>query len=547
MIIILACFASFAGALTVTLNSPADDSWDSDGSVTFNFNVSGAGLTYDCNLWHNFSQAWGLDSSVSNGSVSNDSATDLVKSSISDQVVGLWNVRCEENGDATNFGWAAANYTVKLDSTDPVVVIGAPTNNEWFSTSTGPRIQLTATDTNPNNCLLHGTFNTSINETMPFAESIDTYAYTSGTAFNFTIMTVSNAWTDNSTDAYRWNYTCNDDAGNAVSGTGYGFWVDTTAPSGLLLSNILVGSTSAGWFVAGNNSDSTDYTPNVNWTVPTEINHSHYHVKIRNSSNILIYNANVTILTQNNHTVATDLQADDKLTINVTAYDLAGNSETSDYPLFYTPDSTCHTLSAGWNLCAYINDAEKNATTICDEVECDYIAKYNRTHGFQIFENGTTTDEGMVFDSTQTVNASIFIYVSVAKTWDTRIWGANQTDYYVLTNASTEGWNIIPFLQQSDRSLGNLYFNSTNADPTSSCVMTYNSTGPIISEFALYSNAGQNFTGHTGNFTVGSSAGLNVEYGECVWAFLDYTASGLSSFTWNSTNNYNATTNCHKW
>ena len=533
LLLLMLCVIPLALGITVTLNAPGNNSWDTDGSIVFNFTVTGNDSTYDCNLYHNLSQAWGQDGTLVNSSTTNNTATTFTKSSISDQTGKIWNIRCEGTNAGT--GWKATNNTINLDSVDPTVSVNSPTDVSW-DTDGAVVFNITATDTNMDTCIFATNLNLSANTTGAWNSSGESFTPTTATAYNLSFGAGSNTWADERTGAYLWQVVCNDSAGNENTAINWTFYVDSVDPTEPNLTAIFVGDavTTTGWTSAGTGSTSTDYTPKINWTAVTELNFSRYLLRIYNSTPTLIYSVNVSAKATNYHIVLTDLDADMAHAINVTAYDVAGNSKSSATNYAYTTDSTCHTLLTGWNICAYTRTTARNASILCNETACDYISKYNSSHEFQTFTAGASSNAGMTFNSSDNPDedAVLFIYVSSDTDWEHELWevGATNDDlWWNFTNASTEGWNLVPLLVQNSSVLPTNFQELDLSIAGNGTDILYSNYTTYFSMYVEENATGSKYIPFVSNWTLNNATA--VDYGEAFWAYFSTT---ITEWTWNS-------------
>lgn len=517
----------------VNLITPTNNSYDGDGTATFVFNVTGdlAGINYSCFLYDNFDGTFNQNVLNFNLTVKNDTNTNLIETGIADGTY-LWNIGCYSTGNSS-VQYATNNYTLNVDDTDPVVTINYPTSNSvWYATNTAPTIGLTVVDNSAAECVLGTNLNVTSNTTGTYDAALQTYTYTNNTQFNFSNINSSNAWDDNNTGAYLWTYICNDSAGNtATLGSNYTFYVDTLAPTAPTLAGLYIGSATLGWTSIGDAQTSTDYTPRINWTVSTENNFSRYTIVVYNSSSFVsaneFYSANESTKSLDYHIVTSDLTADTTLYFNITAYDVAGNSNTSATKYTYTTDSTCHTLSTGWNICSYIRTAGHNASDLCTETSCSYISKYNSSHEFQTYTSGGSTNGDLSFNATNTPDedAVMFIYVATDTSWETRYWQQNTPElYFNLTNYST-GWNLVPILNQSGVNFEKLD-NSINGNGTQ---VTLTNISNWMSFYNNSAASGSKAISFVRNWSINNATTIN--YGEAVWIHLNKT---LLSYEWNA-------------
>jgi len=197
-----------------SLDIPTNDSWDSDGSVTFGYTPSDTNLEA-CILYGNFSNSWAANetnSSLTSGIQINNTL------SLEDGYY-IWNVKC--NDSAGNSAFNGTNYTIKVDKIAPVVnTLNNYANNSW-TTSKTVTFGFNMTDTNNDTCILYHNASTwGANVTKTYTSNEDT---------NFSAIIFA------SDGHYLWNVLCNDSAGHtAWNGDNYTLKVDATDPAASL-------------------------------------------------------------------------------------------------------------------------------------------------------------------------------------------------------------------------------------------------------------------------------------------------------------------------
>ncbi len=96
----------------VSLVSPANDSYDSDGAVTFTYSATDFNLE-SCTLYGNFSGAWATNETNLTIAIG---VNHQVSMNLDDGVY-IWNVQCTDSAGLSAFN--AANYTITVDSAYP--------------------------------------------------------------------------------------------------------------------------------------------------------------------------------------------------------------------------------------------------------------------------------------------------------------------------------------------------------------------------------------------------------------------------------------------
>jgi len=516
----------------VTLNSPTNVSYDNDGVVNFTFNVSGNhSADYSCSLYEDFDGSFGVSSNQINTNVSNNTITTFRVTGISDDNY-TWNIGCTKPGNLT-LVYSPSNFSLIVDSVDPNISINSPLINSWYTNGSLIMFNITVLDVHADACILETNLNGTDATIGLFNTSTEIRSYTNNTALNFSFGYNSSDWPDNNTGGIHWNVLCNDSAGNSVRfSENKTFWIDSLKPNSTNLTHILVGSSSTFWDSVGNNSISTDYTPRINWTATIELNFSRYELKIYNSTSDiagnLVYAINLTNRTNTSHIVQTNLQANVVHYINVTAYDLAGNSNSTNSKYVYQTDSTCRNLSVGWNICGLIRTKFLNATTLCTETGADFISQYNKSHLFQTHTCGATANQNLSFSTNMTskalpsTNSTVLIYVGTAQTWESRVWEINAHSlYFNLTNISN-GWNLVPMVNRTNHNFSAID-RSLNGDGSS---VTYLN----VSHWMSYRNnsASTNYP-MVRNWSINEN--MSIPFGDAIWVHLNIS---VKNFIWNS-------------
>lgn len=182
-------FSGFvSAAITVTLGSPADNSWSTSRTVTFNCTCTGANATYDI--------TWFVDGTnvSTNTSVSNNTATYYAYTFSADDCSGAsWNCQCDSGSEAAKNGTAR---TIKVDSTAPTItydgkstVIKSPARPLEFTTSDNCGID--------SRWWLRENYDSSSSTSFVDTDDISTWSMIPG--------------------IYTFNYSANDSAGNVKS------------------------------------------------------------------------------------------------------------------------------------------------------------------------------------------------------------------------------------------------------------------------------------------------------------------------------------------
>ena len=359
----------------------------------------------------------------------------------------------------------SGNYVLQynLDSDTGIVAVSAPTDTSYLS-SNDVEFNFTVTDDNPSNCTLLLSNSTAL--TSANVVYVNTsITVTAGTVLNITVPDMIDG-------GYKWNIECADSNNLKynMSPTLLNVTVDTLNPGfpNLTMSLGLV--------------NSTDGTPTVNWTQADDNNFAKYVISALNLSNAaLISQVNISAIGTLFTTLT--LPFEGNYYFNVTAYDLAGNTNsawnTTGESTIYI-DSICANLTAGWNLCGLVREAQKNLSTVAAEMDATFISIWNETKQWQtcnyvLGEGGTNCDR-MVGVSDSTNNAThVWIYVNSSTLWEDRVWDANKfSANFTLTNQSNNGWNILSMVARNGRTFESLNDTTRLGDNASMYSLPYN-------------------------------------------------------------------------
>lgn len=517
----------------------ANQSYRTNQTVQYTFNVTGNESTYVCKLYNNENGSNGIGSwseKQTESSAVNNTITSFSLSNNVAEVSGLyyvWDVFCNTTDDGTgawggsgswnsgptisnitHHGRSTFNFTVDINA--PSVTINYPSSNgAWYDNGADVRLGLTVIDNNPAQCVLDTNLNVTdqANTTGFYVYSLETYTYTNNTQFNFTKLNTSSDWDDNNTGAYLWTYTCNDSAGNTkVLGTNYTFFVDTVKPSDFVFNTTLWTTTNG--INIKNGTDSTDYTPTVGWNQTYDLNFSKYAIYFRVATiNNLTGQANTNVSLVSTVTSAiASLSADLSYIILITAFDLAGNQKNMTLAGYYQyqTDSTSRALASGWNIIMNTGNAMtlSNITSFSGGTQGSY---FNSSHQFQTFVDGGNWGTLSI-----PYGEAVFIYMASAGQMED--WVVNNSDgLFNITNQTDSDWNIACNrntsttynFQELDEYL-NTYgsgsmFNATSLNVT--FMDFYNNSAPIGSKYIPYIS---NWSGDMSNTTP-------ISYADCAW------------------------------
>ena len=118
-----------AASATVTLISPANESWTNDGNQTFTFNFTDDNLTNDCTLWvHNgtlfkeMNSTIDLNASESIALIPNETLVEGARS---------WYINCTNESETGQ----SDTLILNVDLTAPIINLAYPTNNSNLTSS----------------------------------------------------------------------------------------------------------------------------------------------------------------------------------------------------------------------------------------------------------------------------------------------------------------------------------------------------------------------------------------------------------------------------
>ncbi len=209
----------------VTIDNPADNSYSASTTVTIGLNVTGDSSTYSCHIYSNDTTNWIIDGGTT-------TFTDNIRKNTSREFNEgniVWNSRCNEVSNSNIYGWATANRTIIVDTTNPAITINSPVTDTYVkyiraTDGYAVKINVTVVDNNPDSCTIkiNGTTNRSS-------------VYTNGDHFDLNF---------NASDGnYNWNINCTDDAGRRTETANRTVTSDTIIPT--LTANTNYSSTAA--------------------------------------------------------------------------------------------------------------------------------------------------------------------------------------------------------------------------------------------------------------------------------------------------------------
>ncbi len=404
----------------------------------------------------------------------------------------------------------STNGTIEyvLDTTAPSVTLNAPANATFTNDNT-PDFNVTMIDDNPDECFLYLTV------LDPTGAVGNMTLNTSSAVTNNTLLTINPA--QMAEGSYFFNLGCNDttDKRTNVSSTPLNITIDTINPS----AGTDIISTWGG-------SNNTDLTPTLNWNAVTDANFDRYEASAYYVVNGTLANqVNESTLAHANMTLTSGLS----YFFNVTAYDLAGNTNSSKNQSSETlifVDTVCGILYNGWNLCGVVWTAGKDLARIGAETNASMISVWNNSNkawatcNYQASSSGTNCDlnTSIIPDNTQPSavgNSHQHVWVNVGNeiNWRNRTWEALPLDANItLFDLSSNGWNIVPGLWRNGRTFGHLgnvsQFGLFNVTMFSKPYNINGSSAPFINidPFVKMDN----------NVSI-------LDYGEAMWAFYNKT------------------------
>ncbi len=563
---------SAIGSITVTLDpigALVNNSFQSSSSVTPNFKAVGNATTWSCKFYTNENGSNGVgawtDTQTDNNVANNTNISFISRSDIAD-VSGIrycWDIFCNSTGNPSgDWGGSSGNSTVSscgnatasamnysIDTTNPSITLNFPTSGDgtWFTTNTSPRIGITPIDDNIDSCTLKSALNITTNNSGNYQQSFQkisnsgVFNVTNNTQVNFTYLNSSRAWLEKSNDDYKYEYTCNDSAGNVASlGSNFTFYVDVTLPTTFNFNTSLWKTDNRILF---NTTTATDFTPQIGWNATEESNFSRYEViyfrdaygafSASNDTRV-----NITTRTTLSANIST-LGADRTYRILVTAYDLAGNARNmTKIGYKYSTDSTNRVLQAGWNLIGNLGNP-LNLSDIRIWTGATTVSIWNATHEFLSHVDGgsyggTTVEPG---------NATL-IFLSSAITFSDMIWNTSLmvTTAHTMTNQSASGWNLAVMRNSTvNYTFGAIdkYVNCPgNGTGTffetrgEGCNAQENNVShiPFLSAYNNSASSGSKYIPFVANWSISNETTL--EFGNTVWMFLDGTKTREVIIDW---------------
>ncbi len=471
-------------APSVTLNLPADSGYDSDGTIAINFSVTGDSDIYTCQVYSNDTGSWSPDGGA-NTAINN---TDKTTSKVFTQGNGIvWNVLCAESANSDIYGWAVNNYTISVNTANPVVTILSPEDNSYsnskYSDGYSARVYLNVTDSNADSCAFK--LDGIINITNSYTTGIPFYQY-----FN-----ASDA-------AYEWNTVCNDSAGNTYETTNRTITIDTVIPT--KSSNTNYSSTTA---------DCKGFT--VNFTFSEDVNAS--------------FTFGTTSMAQTHKVVETDYAVNQTLTLtfnnsyntdyysNISACDRSGNCNDS-FPEMTIPSPIG--LCTGWTSWS-VYDSAINLSDYRTASGADYVYYWNNTGQSWIYSSAAgSSNEGYSMG----IGDVTHLYESTNDTYFRNVSGT--PGYYV----NVTGGHVYFGLYHA-YSFGNISYvifkNSTSGTTTPSDIWQ-GGVSFQVDYYSGFNNSNQLYVDAIYNWSWNNATTLGINYKngiDTLWSYIDYNLS----------------------
>ncbi|MBI2550138.1 hypothetical protein HYV83_03065 [Candidatus Woesearchaeota archaeon] len=201
-------------AVGVNLSSPANNAVMNSSPVNFTYNASGP-ASMSCSLWSNSTGVWKANST-------NTSATPGVQNVTHNFVNGayVWNSRCEDNSNSSNYAFAALNFTLTVTnltgtsttSTNISVNLSSPANVSTISAAAS--FVYNATGAASLDCTVWGNF------TGSWAANVTNNSVSAGVIRHAQTVNVSGG-------VYLWNAQCINATDSTIYGWGISNWTFT--------------------------------------------------------------------------------------------------------------------------------------------------------------------------------------------------------------------------------------------------------------------------------------------------------------------------------
>jgi hypothetical protein len=414
--------------ITIALLSPNNNTWNNSLNISFTFNVTATNNLTNCSLWTN-ETSWSLKQTNTSAIISGNLSE--INETFDSDGIYLWNIECYDN--LGNSAFNNTNYTIKVDTTFPIITLLSPSNNSVNNSQT-LTFQANATDSNLKNCSLY------TNETIWSAKEVNS-SCVSGTPCKITE-------TFSSDSTFLWNYECFDYAGNSnFSINNYTIRIDSTPPI-INVTEPPLGS--AFKFV----NFRQDFNVSINELGGNcTLNDTKWSYTSGNST--FFHFRNNTALGEQNHT------------INVSCWDEALNNASQLH--YFTIDNTAPAIFSPPNASIERNieslNVDFNCTDALTSIDSFFI---NWTSLFQINSSGGLTNSSAL--------NSVAVYIINVSCNDSAN-NINSSIYQVNVSDSTDPFVNITFPQNNSVwGQSTITYNVTTDEPTSSCKYSIDGT-----------------------------------------------------------------------
>lgn len=422
-----------------------------------------------------------------------------------------YRILAEDQAGNTNYEY----FNITVVSSAPVISIVSPADNYYSKNNSASLIfNITATHQFLDTCQIWFT-NTSPN----MSNTKWNKNQTSAKGVNGTVLFANANFTDG---IYKYSYRCNNTGGN---------WSAFTTNRTVTVDTIK--SDPFACIYPTNGTKSTDHTPEIRWNVSTDANFGYYTIWVSDSSSFAGINASANISSQSTTSYALNLRAFDSedrnwyLKVNVT--DLAGNTieSTNCSSWYYKTDVTNHYLKSGWSMISIMGSGTINASELGSGLGASWetISRYNQSKAFNNYNNGSTTNNGMIFKK----GDPVFINVNADTYWENQTWDTdsnyNAEKLYNLTNTTTF-WNVMGIQNQSGRTMGNIEYliDKSNVFKLVQGVDVSIPANNSLNVIVFYNNSAvttKKYVVHPYNYSLANDT--TIDFGEVVW--INYNSS----------------------
>jgi len=184
--------------LNVTLLLPASGSNDTDGNVTFVYNVTSDYSVANCSLYTNISSVWGLNQTDT--SVEVNQTNNFTLNNIPDNRVFIWNVVCfDVNGNSAT---GVANFTLRINIPEPPIAVITPTNPRIVANTNTQFNGSSSYDPDPGDSIASYSWTFGDSGTANTAAPIHNYTSIGVYQVNLTVTDMTSRTGKNTTTAY---------------------------------------------------------------------------------------------------------------------------------------------------------------------------------------------------------------------------------------------------------------------------------------------------------------------------------------------------------